>query len=85
MCTTDQDIGTTSLFFWSVSDVAVSNNIVSELPYTNSGDGTGADLESFSERISFRGNRKQPRHARSRSRDGVRVQGRKPGESSQRM
>ena len=56
MCTEFQEIGTTSLFFWSVDDVTIANNVISDIPFTSSPDGTGTDLESASSRVRFRSN-----------------------------
>lgn len=56
MCTEHQEIGTTSMFFWSAADVNITNNVISDIPFTNSPDGTGTDLESVSSRVQFKGN-----------------------------
>lgn len=48
--------GTTALFFWSSSNVSVTNSILNGEASTNSPDQSETDLEAFNDHISFRGN-----------------------------
>jgi hypothetical protein len=48
--------GTTALFFWSSSTVAVSDSILNGEVSTNSPDQTETDLEAFDDHIAYRGN-----------------------------